>query len=268
MEVKSTEDDLNNNEKDTFNNHKFFLELYGFLIHWLLLSAEDNTTSSKMVRKSSKNNSNSGNDLKTFDWSAQKLKAFDIAAWLLDLKLSKVWTLTPDRVNFVALFTKPAYQLFENPAHAKSKPIKERAFRILSLCIKHYDHLFGRVSIGKHCNRLYTKSSFSIAIVAQTTIMQNLQYWEHSAEPMAELLVYMVEKENYTQLADEILREISNREFKDTTSKEVKDSPNPKTFTIFLQKLTDLSPKIILKNLVMLIHQLDSDVSVKCGYEA
>lgn len=93
--------------------------------------------------------------------------------------------------------------------------------------------------------------------------MQNLQYWEHSAEPMAELLVYMVEKENYNQLADEILREISNREFKDTTSKELKDSPNPKTFAIFLQKLADLSPKTILKNLGVLINQLDSDVSIR-----
>lgn len=90
--------------------------------------------------------------------------------------------------------------------------------------------------------------------------MQYLQYWEHCAEPMAELLVFMVDKENYTQLADEILREISNREFKDTASKEMKDSPNPKTFALFLQKLADLSPKTILKNLVMLINQLDSDV--------
>lgn len=90
--------------------------------------------------------------------------------------------------------------------------------------------------------------------------MQYLQYWEHCAEPMAELLAFMVDKGNYTQLADEILREISNREFKDTASKEMKDSPNPKTFALFLQKLADLSPKTILKNLVMLINQLDSEV--------
>lgn len=118
------------------------MELYGYVIHWFLLLAEDNTTSSKMIRKNK--SSASTNDLKTFDWSSQKLKAFDLTSWLLDLKLSKIWTLTPDRINFVTLFTKPAYQLFENPAHAKSNPIKERIFRILSLCIKHYDHLFGK----------------------------------------------------------------------------------------------------------------------------
>lgn len=106
---------------------------------------------------------------------------------------------------------------------------------------------------------LYANISF---VVAQTTIMQNLQYWEHSAEPMAELLIYMTEKHNYTQLSDEILREISNREFKDTTNKEVKDSPNPKTFAAFLVKLTELSIKTILKNLTVLINQLDSDVNL------
>lgn len=89
--------------------------------------------------------------------------------------------------------------------------------------------------------------------------MQNLQYWEHSAEPMAEFLVHLVEKQNYHQLADEILRDISNREFKDIASKEVKDSPNPKTFSTFLIKLVELSPKTILKNMSLLIHQLDSE---------
>ncbi|KAI9263006.1 non-SMC mitotic condensation complex subunit 1-domain-containing protein [Helicostylum pulchrum] len=233
VEIKSVNEDIEQNEKDTFNNHRLYLELYSYLVHWFLMLAEDTVQAPKNSRKSKATNFNP----KAFDWNSQKLKSFDLASWLLDLKLSKIWTLTPDRVNFVALFTKPAYMLFENPLQVKSRPIKDRIFRILSLCIKHYEHLF----------------------VAQTTIMQYLQYWEHCAEPMAELLVFMVDKENYTQLADEILREISNREFKDTASKEMKDSPNPKTFALFLQKLADLSPKTILKNLVMLINQLDSD---------
>lgn len=130
---------MDNNEKDTFNNHRLHLELYGFLVHWFLIQAEDNTTSSTVARKSK--TSNTSNDLKTFDWSAQKLKAFDLASWLLGLKLSKIWTLAPDRVAFVSLFTKPAYQLFENPVNVKSQQTKDRVFRIISLCIKHYDHL-------------------------------------------------------------------------------------------------------------------------------
>lgn len=95
---------------------------------------------------------------------------------------------------------------------------------------------------------------------AQTTIMQNLQYWEHSAEPMAEMLHYILDKQDYSQLADEVLREISNKEFKDVSTKEVKDTPNAKTFAVFLTKLSELAPKTILKNLGLLIGQLDSEV--------
>ncbi|KAG1142022.1 hypothetical protein G6F37_007640 [Rhizopus arrhizus] len=233
IEIKSTSDDLENDQKETFSNHRHYLELYGYLIHWFLISAEENATISKTAKKSK----SSDNDLRTFDWSNQKLKAFDTASWLLDLKLSKIWTMTPERITFITLFTKPAYQLFENPVNAKSTRVKERVFRILGLCVKYYDHAF----------------------VAQTTMMQNLQYWEHSAEPMAEFLIYLVEKLNYNQLADEILRDVSHREFKDAGAKEVKDSPNPKTFSIFLTKLVDLSPKTILKNISLLIHQLDSE---------
>jgi condensin complex subunit 1 len=90
--------------------------------------------------------------------------------------------------------------------------------------------------------------------------MQNLQYWEHSADTMADLLRYLVEQQGYTQLADEILQEISNKEFKEVTSKEVKDSPNPKTFSSFLLKLTETTPKTILKSLTLLISQLGSEV--------
>ncbi|KAI9006529.1 condensin complex component cnd1 [Phycomyces nitens] len=233
-EVKATSEDLENNEKETFPDHRRFLELYGFLVHWFLLAAEEKTTS---ISTKSKKGKARIDDSGRFDWSTQKQKAFDIVGWMLELKLTKIWTMTPDRSTFISLFTKPAYQIFENPSNAKSNEIKRRVFKVLGMCIKNYNHAFA----------------------AQTTIMQNLQYWEHSAEPMAEFLHYLVEQQGYTQLVDEILREISNKEFKETTAKELKDSPNPKTFATFLQKLADLLPKTILKNIGVLIHQLDSE---------
>lgn len=77
---------------------------------------------------------------------------------------------------------------------------------------------------------------------------------------MAEFLFTLAEKHDYTQLTDEILREIASKEFKDTTTKEVKDTPNPKTFAAFLVKLSELLPKSVLKNMGLLIGQLDSEV--------
>ncbi|KAL0080987.1 non-SMC mitotic condensation complex subunit 1-domain-containing protein [Phycomyces blakesleeanus] len=233
-EVKATSDGLENNEKETFQEHRRYLELYGFLVHWFLLAAEEKTTN---VSTKSKKGKARTDDSGRFDWSTQKQKAFDIVGWMLELKLTKIWTMTPDRNTFISLFTKPAYQIFENPSNAKSNEIKKRVFKVLGMCIKNYNHAFA----------------------AQTSIMQNLQYWEHSAEPMAEFLHYLVEQQGYTQLVDEIIREISNKEFKETAAKELKDSPNAKTFAMFLQKLAELLPKTILKNIGVLIHQLDSE---------
>jgi len=43
-------------------------------------------------------------------------------------------------------------------------------------------------------------------IAAQTAIVQNLQYYEHLSEPMAEFLQILSEQYDYPHLADEILR--------------------------------------------------------------
>ncbi|KAF7729652.1 Condensin complex subunit [Apophysomyces ossiformis] len=235
-EIKDMSDSLANNDKEELMAHRVYLEIYGFLIHWMLLAVGQKEASGGTKTKASKGKGRMDDD-RGWDWSTQKAKAFDLIACLLELKLTKLWTITTERNTFISLFTKPAYQIFENPASAKSGVVTSKVFRVLGLCIKHYDHL----------------------LASQMTIMQNLQYWEHSAESMAELLHYLVDKQDYTQLADEILRETSNKEFKDTTVKELKDTPNPKTFAAFLLKLTELSPKTILKNLGLLIRQLDSE---------
>lgn len=41
---------------------------------------------------------------------------------------------------------------------------------------------------------------------AQTSIMQNLTYFEHLSEPMAELLAILEKEFDYTQLTEEVLR--------------------------------------------------------------
>lgn len=41
---------------------------------------------------------------------------------------------------------------------------------------------------------------------AQTSIVQNLTYFEHLSEPMAEFLHILAEQYDYPQLSDEILK--------------------------------------------------------------
>lgn len=45
-------------------------------------------------------------------------------------------------------------------------------------------------------------------IGAQTTIFQNLNYFEHLAEPMAELLTILDAEFDHTQTTEEVLRSV------------------------------------------------------------
>ncbi|ORZ04942.1 non-SMC mitotic condensation complex subunit 1-domain-containing protein [Absidia repens] len=237
-QVKATSDDLDSNETDNFNDHRIRLEHYIFLIYWFLEQSEEVAKAANAASNSkSKKNKGRVYDHRPANWTVQKKKTNDVLAWLLDLKLAKLWTLSPDRVVLINLFTKPCYQFFENPANLKSTELKVSTFKILSVCIKRYDHL----------------------PAAQAAVIQNLQYWEHCAEPMAEWLHYLIDKFDHGQLADELLREIGNQEFKDTAVKDVKDTANPKTFSLFLLKMTELAPRVILKNLGVLCQLLESE---------
>lgn len=91
-------------------------------------------------------------------------------------------------------------------------------------------------------------------LAAQINIIQNLTYFEHLSEPMAEFLHILAETYDYPQLADEVLREISNKEFNSN------DTRGPKSVSAFIAKLSELAPRLVIKQMTMLAKQLDSEV--------
>lgn len=90
---------------------------------------------------------------------------------------------------------------------------------------------------------------------AQISIVQNLTYFEHLSEPMAEFLHILSEQYDYPQLGEEILRELSNKEFNSN------DTRGPKSVSTFMVKLSELAPRLVIKQMTMLAKQLDSEVS-------
>lgn len=72
---------------------------------------------------------------------------------------------------------------------------------------------------------------------------------------MAEFLHILAETYDYPQLADEVLREISNKEFNSN------DTRGPKSVSSFIAKLSELTPRLVIKQMTMLAKQLDSEVS-------
>jgi condensin complex subunit 1 len=83
--------------------------------------------------------------------------------------------------------------------------------------------------------------------------VQNLTYFEHLAEPMAEFLHILAEQYDYPQLADEILRELSNKEFNSN------DTKGPKSVSSFIVKISELAPRLVMKQMTLLAKQLDSE---------
>lgn len=76
---------------------------------------------------------------------------------------------------------------------------------------------------------------------------------------MAEFLHILAEQYDYPQLADEILRELSNKEFNSN------DTKGPKSVSTFMIKLSELAPRLVIKQVTLLAKQLDSEVRETCG---
>jgi condensin complex subunit 1 len=97
---------------------------------------------------------------------------------------------------------------------------------------------------------------------AQISIVQNLTYFEHLSEPMAEFLHILSEQYDYPQLADEVMRELSNKEFNSN------DTKGPKSVSTFFIKFSELAPRLVMKQMTMIAKQLDSEVSFNSPFRS
>ena len=114
----------------------------------------------------------------------------------------------------------------------KDNAIKMGVYKVICIAVKHHGH----------------------AVAAQISVMQSLQYYEHLSEPMAELLSYLAKDFDHAQLGDEILREISGMAFS------AQDTKGPRAFSRFLVKFSEESPRLVLKQISLLLEHLDSEV--------
>ncbi|KAG0342692.1 Condensin complex subunit [Podila horticola] len=242
-ELQVTAQDLDFNDQDAYLQHRTPLEMYGFLIYWIISITEQKATSraatmdksGKAVRAKGSRAKNDGDDSEqgVSTWTAEKQRALDLMCKCLGLHLSKIWTATHEKESFISLFFKPSYQILENKENVKVSALKQRVYHVLCLCIKNHNHEFG----------------------ARTTIIQNLQYWEHTPEPMAELLEMLITIYDFQQLADSVLREVSTKEFEES----IKDITVPKAYSKFLVRFSELAPKVVLKQMGLLIDHLDGE---------
>ncbi|EKD14977.1 condensin subunit Cnd1 [Drepanopeziza brunnea f. sp. 'multigermtubi' MB_m1] len=237
--------DLESDEQELISHHKQLLEAFGFLLQWTIAAVEtkaaEKSSSAPAARSRGKGAKakTAGKDKDgNWDSSAQLQTALDTMCKVLKLKLSKIFLTTSERDTFVSLFTRPVYMVLESEQRVKNTAIRMHAFKVLCIAVKHHGHGYA----------------------AQISIVQNLTYFEHLAEPMAEFLHILSEQYDYPQLADEILRELSNKEFNSN------DTRGPKSVSAFIVKLSELAPRLVIKQMTMLAKQLDSEsYALRCA---
>ncbi|KAG7928161.1 hypothetical protein KL925_001461 [Ogataea polymorpha] len=220
---------VNSGDIDLFATHRKILELYGYLIHVLLVYLGREETSIKTSEGK-------------YHWNKTNSVIENILVSIIDvfkLKLNLLFETTPERNLFVGtLFLNPVNALLESPERAKIVTVKMHAFKAICMAIK----LHGQTS---H---------------VQNAILQHLTYFQHSSTVMAELLDTLSRHYDHHNLTDEILKEVSGRQFNEN------DTNGPKAISTFIIKLSELSPKIVMRQISLVAQLLDNNsFTLRCA---
>lgn len=190
------------------------LERYAFLLQWLVQSLEKSAADKKR------------------SWAASVPTVLALMARTLEAVPEHAWPTSTERDAFVGrCIVRPVLLLQENEAYIKAPAIRTALFRVVCLAVKHHGQAFN----------------------VQTSIVQSLQYYEHLAEPMAELLALMRTEYDYERLGEDVLREVGTRSFAGI------DSKTPRSFARFLVRMAELNARSVLKQMSLLQAHLGSE---------
>ncbi|KAF8207249.1 non-SMC mitotic condensation complex subunit 1-domain-containing protein [Mycena galopus ATCC 62051] len=226
--------------------HKGPLEMYAFLLQWFVSAAEKvkpvdgdapGTPATKTRKPRGGKTAATGRSRTAaakkaeWTWIDQIPTTLNLISKVLRLSTQRIWTTTAEKDTFISCLTRPAYHITESEVYMKQQDIRLSVYKVICLAVKHHGH----------------------ALAAQISIIQSLQFSEHLSEPMAECLTILAKEFDHSQLGDEILREIASMNFTG------QDNKGPRTFSKFLIKFSELAPRLMLKQMSLLLGQLDSE---------
>ncbi|KAL0578388.1 condensin complex non-SMC subunit Cnd1 [Marasmius crinis-equi] len=248
-EFEATQTDAANDSRETFETHKKALEMYAFVLMWAVKAADkvkgsdggDNISALVAPRSRRGRGGKAGGrgaaakkqrGSEEWNWTGQIPQILSVIGKVLArLFTQRLWTTTAEREKYIGCLTRPAYHVAENEQYMKSEGVRKGVYTVICLAVKHQGH----------------------AAAAQILIMQRLQYYEHLAEPMAQCLFELSKVYDHNQLPDEILREVAGLSFAG------QDSKQTKSFSRFLTKFAQISPRTVLKQMSLLVNHLDAE---------
>ncbi|SCU84144.1 LAMI_0C06436g1_1 [Lachancea mirantina] len=236
-----------NDEILTLQSHwKQVLEIYGYLIHVLLYYLQQDVARAANQSSTSSGSALSGGrrqvseaTLELFKRSCNQIETLlDNIVKIVDINLSRLFLTTPEKTSFINLFTRPLYILIETEQVLKVQSIKFFIIRIIGTVVKRH----GQISS------------------TQNAIMSSLTYYMHLTNFIAELLKVVNDDLDFPQLTEEVLRDLSNKEFNS------KDSTGPKVVSNFLIKLSEVIPRTVLRQMTLIVRLLNnSSFTLRCA---
>lgn len=217
------------------------LERYAFLLQWLVELLEKHRELFGKSEKGINKRAGSSSTLSTafrdsgegsWTWASSLPVVLRLFSKTLRTVPERMWTSKASRDTFISrCILRPVMLCQENEVYLKDTAIKLGIFRVVCLAVKLH---------GQGLN-------------VQTSISQALQYYEHLAEPMAELLGAMRTEFDVEVLGEDVLRDFAAKSFTSL------DSKGPRSYARFLVRMTELNPRSVLKLMSLLQRQQESE---------
>ncbi|WFD23771.1 condensin complex non-SMC subunit Cnd1 [Malassezia equina] len=204
------------------------LERYAFLLQWLVQLLEKHKDHFSRPKTSAR----TPRPETTWTWASSLPTVLGVLAKALRTVSERLWSSAAMRDTFVSrCILRPVMLLQENEAYLKVASIKLGLFKVTCLAVKLHGQAFN----------------------VQTSIMQSLQYYEHLAEPMAELLSVLRVEFDVQRLGEDVLRELAGKSFTSL------DTKSPRSYGRFLVRMAELNPRSVLKQISLLQKHQDSE---------
>lgn len=151
-ETDAAHADIEAEEQDSIQHHKQILEVLAFLLQWGIAAIETKAAEKSASASAGRGRGNGkgakakGGVNKEANWdpTSQLTTALDVMSKVLKLKLARIFVTTSERDTFIGLFTRPVYLVLESESRVKNAAIKNHAFRVVCIAVKHHGHAFGR----------------------------------------------------------------------------------------------------------------------------
>lgn len=226
---------IDSSDTDSFKEQKHYLEQYAYFTHILIVhlgleQLQTSNTNSKKVSSTS---------LEAFKANCQNLeKIMESICLLFKIHLGKILVTSPERDLLVNALLRPIHSLMESEPRMKVVSTRMYMYKTICMAVKHHGH----------------------APTAQSIIIQNLNYFTHLHQYMAEMLKILHDQFDHSQLTEDVLREVSNREFNSN------DNNGPKQISLFVTEISAMLPRVLLKQMTLVSNLLNnSNHTLRCA---